>query len=109
MVAQHNALMRASGLASSRPDRRPPARKAEQAAIDLARHWLDRIGLLDRADDAAGNFPMATSAGWRSRAPCAPSPRCSASTSRRPGSTRAKAPLNELLLSIRGEPAPRSC
>ena len=57
MVAQHNALMRASGLTFLGLIGAPSWRSAEQAAIDLARAWLDRIGLLDRADDAAGNLP----------------------------------------------------
>ena len=57
MVAQHNALMRASGLTFLGLIGAPSWRAAERAAIDLARRWLDRIGLLDRADDAAGNLP----------------------------------------------------
>src|ERR1043166_9946560 len=57
MVAQHNALMLASGLTFLGLIGAPSWRKAEQAAIDLAQTWLDRIGLLDRADDAAGNLP----------------------------------------------------
>ena len=57
MVAQHNALMRASGLTFLGLIGAPSWRHAEQAAIDLGRSWLDRIGLLDRADDAAGNLP----------------------------------------------------
>jgi branched-chain amino acid transport system ATP-binding protein len=57
MVAQHNALMRASGLTFLGLIGAPSWRKAEAHAIDLARTWLDRIGLLDRADDAAGNLP----------------------------------------------------
>ena len=57
MVAQHNALMRASGLTFLGLIGAPSWRDAEQAAIDLARTWLDRIGLLDRADDPAGDLP----------------------------------------------------
>src|SRR6478736_8624580 len=57
MVAQHNALMRASGLTFLGLIGAPSWRSAEQNAIDLARSWLERIGLLDRADDAAGNLP----------------------------------------------------
>src|SRR5437879_10876547 len=43
MVAQHNALMRASGLTFLGLIGAPSWRSAEQAAIDLARTWLDRI------------------------------------------------------------------
>ena len=57
MVAQHNALMRASGLTFLGLIGAPSWRSAEKHAIDLARRWLDRIGLLKRADDAAGNLP----------------------------------------------------
>jgi branched-chain amino acid transport system ATP-binding protein len=57
MVAQHNALMRASGLTFLGLIGAPSWCTAEKRAIDLARLWLDRIGLLDRADDAAGNSP----------------------------------------------------
>jgi branched-chain amino acid transport system ATP-binding protein len=57
MVAQHNALMRASGLTFLGLIGVPSWRSAEKRAIDLATLWLDRIGLLNRADDAAGNLP----------------------------------------------------
>jgi branched-chain amino acid transport system ATP-binding protein len=57
MVAQHNVLMRASGLTFLGLIGMPSWRAAEKAAIDLARLWLDRVGLLERADDAAGNLP----------------------------------------------------
>ncbi len=30
---------------------------AERAAVDKARAWLDRVGLTQRADDAAGELP----------------------------------------------------
>jgi branched-chain amino acid transport system ATP-binding protein len=32
-------------------------RQAEREAVDVARHWLERVGLVDRADDAAGDLP----------------------------------------------------
>ncbi len=57
MVAQHNALMRASGLTFLGLIGAPSWRAAENKAIDLARYWLDRVKLLDRADEAAGNLP----------------------------------------------------
>jgi branched-chain amino acid transport system ATP-binding protein len=56
MVAQHNALMRASGLTLLGLLGAPSWRSAEKRAIEAATFWLKRIGLLDRADDAAGNF-----------------------------------------------------
>jgi len=57
MVAQHNALMRASGLTFLGLIGAPSWRQAEQRAIDLATVWLKRVGLIERADDAAGNLP----------------------------------------------------
>ena len=57
MVAQHNALMLASGLTILGLLGVPSWRAAEKHAIDQAKRWLDRIGLLERADDAAGNLP----------------------------------------------------
>jgi branched-chain amino acid transport system ATP-binding protein len=57
MVAQHNALMLASGLTFLGLIGAPSWRSAEKRAIDQAKFWLTRIGLLERADDAAGNLP----------------------------------------------------
>jgi branched-chain amino acid transport system ATP-binding protein len=57
MVAQHNALMLASGLTFLGLIGAPSWRSAEKRAIDQATFWLTRIGLIDRADDAAGNLP----------------------------------------------------
>ncbi len=56
LVAQHNALMRASGLTFLGLIGAPIYTAAERRAIDLARYWLERMALLDRADDAAGNL-----------------------------------------------------
>jgi branched-chain amino acid transport system ATP-binding protein len=56
MVAQHNPLMRASGFTVLGLLGSPRYRTAEREAIARARHWLDRIGLTARADDAAGNL-----------------------------------------------------
>src|SRR5204863_5281820 len=57
IVAQHNKLMAASLFSVAGLLGLPRYRNAERAAIDLARYWLDRVGLLQRADDAAGNLP----------------------------------------------------
>jgi branched-chain amino acid transport system ATP-binding protein len=35
----------------------PSFAKAERAAVEQAREWLDRVGLTGRADDAAGDLP----------------------------------------------------
>ncbi len=57
LVAQHNALMRASGLSVLGALGLPVYARAERAAIEKARAWLDRIGLTNRADDPAGELP----------------------------------------------------
>jgi branched-chain amino acid transport system ATP-binding protein len=57
LVAQHNPLMRASGMTFLGMLGLATFTAAERAATDKARYWLDRIGLLDRADDAAGALP----------------------------------------------------
>ena len=56
VVAQHNPLMRASKFTFAGLIGLKSYRDAERAAIDKARYWLDRTGLLARADDAAGSL-----------------------------------------------------
>jgi branched-chain amino acid transport system ATP-binding protein len=57
LVAHHNRLMLASGYTFLGIFGVPSYRAAERAAIDSARRWLDRVGLLARADDPAGDLP----------------------------------------------------
>jgi branched-chain amino acid transport system ATP-binding protein len=57
LVAQHNRLMLASGYTLLGILGFPSYGHAERAAIDQARAWLDRVGLLGRADDPAGDLP----------------------------------------------------
>ncbi len=57
LVAQHNPLMLASGFTFLGLFGLRSFTNAERAAIDRARYWLDRIGLLERADDPAGALP----------------------------------------------------
>jgi branched-chain amino acid transport system ATP-binding protein len=57
LVAQHNALMVASGYTALGIFGLANYGGAERAAIDKARHWLDLTGLTDRADDPAGDLP----------------------------------------------------
>jgi branched-chain amino acid transport system ATP-binding protein len=57
LVAQHNKLMRASGMSIFGLLRLERFRKAEADAIEWAREWLVRIGLLDEADRPAGELP----------------------------------------------------
>ncbi len=57
VVAQHNALMKASGFSLLGLFGAPSWRAAEKASIAKARQWLERIELVDRADDPAGALP----------------------------------------------------
>jgi branched-chain amino acid transport system ATP-binding protein len=57
MVAQHNVLMRASGLTFGAILGIGGFTQAENEAIDFARHWLNRVGLTRRADEPAGALP----------------------------------------------------
>ena len=56
VVAQHNTLMRASAFSFAGLFGLKSYRTAERAALDKARYWLDRTGLLPRADDPAGSL-----------------------------------------------------
>lgn len=57
LVAQHNVLSRASGFTFGAILGLGKFGKAQREALDFARYWLDQIGLLARADDAAGDLP----------------------------------------------------
>jgi branched-chain amino acid transport system ATP-binding protein len=57
LVAQHAVLMRASVFSLAGLLGLPSYRRAERAALDKARYWLDRTGLLARANDSAGTLP----------------------------------------------------
>ena len=57
IVAQHNPLMAASGFTIFGLLGLPAYRVREKKAVETARYWLAKIGLLDRADDPAGDLP----------------------------------------------------
>jgi branched-chain amino acid transport system ATP-binding protein len=57
IVAQHNKLMRASGYTVAGLLGLARFREAEAGAIELAKGWLDRIGLTARADWLASSLP----------------------------------------------------
>ena len=57
LVAQHNPLMIASGMTILGVLGIGGYKTKEREAIDRARYWLDKIGLLSRADDPAGDLP----------------------------------------------------
>jgi branched-chain amino acid transport system ATP-binding protein len=104
MVAQHNTLMRASGFTFLGLFGMPSYRAAEKQAIDLARYWLEQIGLLDRADDAAGNLPYGDQRRLEiARAMCTEPALLCLDEPAAGLNARESAALNELLLKIRAE------
>jgi branched-chain amino acid transport system ATP-binding protein len=104
MVAQHNALMRASGLTFLGLIGVPSWRAAEKQAIDLARTWLQRVGLLERADDAAGNLAYGDQRRLEiARAMCTEPALLCLDEPAAGLNARESAGLSELLLSIRAD------
>jgi branched-chain amino acid transport system ATP-binding protein len=104
MVAQHNALMLASGFTFLGLIGAPSYRSAEKHAIDQAKRWLDRIGLLERADDAAGNLPYGDQRRLEiARAMCTEPALLCLDEPAAGLNARESSALSELLLSIRGE------
>jgi branched-chain amino acid transport system ATP-binding protein len=57
MISHHNRLMRASGYTLAGILGLRGYRKAEAAAVEQCKYWLDKVGLIDRADDPAGDLP----------------------------------------------------
>ena len=57
VVAQHNHLMRASGYTLLGLFGAASYRRAEAEAVERARFWLERTGLIERADQPAGSLP----------------------------------------------------
>ena len=104
VVAQHNVLMKASGFSVAGLLGLPSWRRAEQHAIALARRWLDRIGLTERADQEAGylsygdqrRLEIARAMCTRPAVLCLDEPAAGLNP-------RESGALNELLLAIRDE------
>ncbi len=57
MVAQHNPLMLASSFTIGGLLGLAKYKNAEKAAKEKATYWLEKIGLIDRADTPAGDLP----------------------------------------------------
>jgi branched-chain amino acid transport system ATP-binding protein len=104
LVAQHNPLMRASGLTFAGLLGLTTYGGAERAAIEHARYWLDRIGLLDRGDDPAGALPYGAQRRLEiARAMCADPVLLCLDEPAAGLNARESQELNELLLFIRAE------
>jgi branched-chain amino acid transport system ATP-binding protein len=82
----------------------PSWRTAEKHAIDQATRWLDRIGLRDRADDAAGNLAYGDQRRLEiARAMCTEPALLCLDEPAAGLNARESAALSELLLSIRAD------
>jgi branched-chain amino acid transport system ATP-binding protein len=104
LVAQHNCLMLASGYTLLGVLGFPSYATAERAALDKARAWLDRFGLLDRADDPAGELPYGAQRRLEvARAMCTDPVLLCLDEPAAGLNPRESAELNELLLVIREE------
>ncbi len=104
LVAQHNTLMQASGYTLLGLLGLPSYRYAEARAIELARYWLDRVGLVSRADEAAGNLSYGDQRRLDiARAMCSEPALLCLDEPAAGLNARESGALNELLLSIRGD------
>jgi branched-chain amino acid transport system ATP-binding protein len=104
MVAQHNALMEASNWTVGGLFGSPRYRHKEAEAIERAKHWLGKTGLIDRADDPAADLPYGAQRRLEiARAMCT-EPRLLCLDEPAAGlNPRESDELNKLLLSIRDE------
>ena len=104
LVAQHNRLMLASGYTLLGVLGFPSYARAERAAIDQARAWLDRVGLTERADDPAGDLPYGAQRRLEiARAMCTEPVLLCLDEPAAGLNPRESAELNALLLAIRDE------
>jgi branched-chain amino acid transport system ATP-binding protein len=106
IVAQHNPLMLASGMTLLGLVGAPSYARAEAAAIDKAKYWLDKMGLTRRADDGAGSLAYGEQRRLEiARAMCSDPVLLCLDEPAAGLNARESAELNQLLLSIRAEHA----
>jgi branched-chain amino acid transport system ATP-binding protein len=104
IVAQHNLLMSASVFSVAGLFGLPRYRSAERAAVERARHWLDKVGLIERADWPAGALPYGAQRRLEiARALCTGPALLCLDEPAAGLNPRESAELNELLLAIRAE------
>jgi branched-chain amino acid transport system ATP-binding protein len=104
IVAQHNILMRASLFSIAGLLGLSRYRSAERAAIERARHWLDKVRLTERADWTAGSLPYGAQRRLEiARALCTGPALLCLDEPAAGLNPRESGELNELLLAIRAE------
>jgi branched-chain amino acid transport system ATP-binding protein len=104
LVAQHNPLMIASGMTILGVLGIGGYHAKEHEAIERARYWLEKIKLIDRADDPAGDLPYGAQRRLEiARAMCTGPELLCLDEPAAGLNPRESADLNELLLGIRQE------
>ncbi|MBX6321674.1 MAG: ABC transporter ATP-binding protein [Rhodospirillaceae bacterium] len=104
IVAQHNRLMTASAFTLAGLFGLPRYRDAERKAVELARYWLDKVGLTARADWVAGGLPYGDQRRLEiARAMCTEPVLLCLDEPAAGLNARESADLNALLLSIKAE------
>jgi branched-chain amino acid transport system ATP-binding protein len=104
LVAQHNPLMKSSGYTILGLLGLPAYKRAVAEATDKARYWLERINLIDRADDPAGDLPYGDQRRLEiARAMCTDPELLCLDEPAAGLNPRESAELNKLLLDIRRE------
>jgi branched-chain amino acid transport system ATP-binding protein len=102
LVAQHNPLMIASGFTFLGVLGLGGYAASERRAVEKATYWLDKIRLLDRADDPAGDLPYGAQRRLEiARAMCTDPALLCLDEPAAGLNPRESLELNELLLSIR--------
>jgi branched-chain amino acid transport system ATP-binding protein len=102
LVAQHNPLMLASGYTVLGVLGVGGYRMAEREAIERATAWLEKVKLIDRADDPAGDLPYGAQRRLEiARAMCTEPVLLCLDEPAAGLNPRESLELNELLLSIR--------
>ncbi|PZQ15810.1 MAG: ABC transporter ATP-binding protein [Ancylobacter novellus] len=104
LVAQHAPLMKASGMTVLGVLGLGGFNRAERQAIDKAKNWLERIGLIERADDPAADLPYGDQRRLEiARAMCTDPVLLCLDEPAAGLNPRESAELNDLLRSIRAE------
>ncbi|MEO1719509.1 MAG: ATP-binding cassette domain-containing protein [Pseudomonadota bacterium] len=104
LVAQHRPLMKASNFTVGGIVGLASYRDAEKAAIEKASGWLEKVGLIERADDAAGDLPYGDQRRLEiARAMCTDPELLCLDEPAAGLNPRESAELNQLLLDIRKE------
>ncbi|HMF67204.1 MAG TPA: ATP-binding cassette domain-containing protein [Phyllobacterium sp.] len=104
LVAQHNPLMLSSGFTILGLLGLPTYKKAAADAIEKARFWLEKINLVERADDPAGDLPYGAQRRLEiARAMCTDPELLCLDEPAAGLNARESAELNKLLLDIRDE------